>query len=163
MKRACLALCCCVAIVVFSSAGWGFELMGKTAPDFMLNTIDGSATLSLKDLRGSVVVIDFWASWCPPCRRSLPGLAALEQRLKGLKVLAVNIDDDRVKGVEFLRRNRIKVVALYDQDKQVVKRYDVSAMPSALIIDKHGVVRFVHVGYTESDLDQFKKEIEGLL
>jgi thiol-disulfide isomerase/thioredoxin len=163
MRKACLTLWCGLTLVAFTAVGSGFEFVGRKAPDFVLRTIDGNETFSLKDLRGNVVVLDFWASWCPPCRRSLPVLAAMEERLKGLKVLAVNIDDDRANGMEFLRRHRIKVTALYDQEKTVVRKYDVLEMPSALIIDKHGVVRFVHTGYSQDDLEQFKKQIEGLL
>ncbi|MDH3253337.1 MAG: TlpA family protein disulfide reductase, partial [Ignavibacteria bacterium] len=141
----------------------GPEWVGKPAPDFTLATIDGQSDLSLKDLRGYVVVLDFWASWCAPCRRSLPELALLESGMKGVKVLAINIDDERQNGIDFLKRNRVSVIALYDKDKEVVSRYDIPAMPSALIIDKKGIVRFLHVGYTADDLDGFKKQIEGLL
>ena len=141
----------------------GPEWVGKPAPGFSLRTMDGTATLSLGQLRGQVVVVDFWASWCAPCKRSLPQLAAMEANHPGLKVIAINIDDERQKAVEFLRKNRVKLIALYDEKKDVVTTYDVPVMPSALIIDRKGVVRYVHVGYTDDDLDQFKREIQGLL
>jgi cytochrome c biogenesis protein CcmG/thiol:disulfide interchange protein DsbE len=141
----------------------GPEWIGKPAPGFTLKTIDGVSDLSLEDLRGYVVVIDFWASWCAPCRRSLPGLALMESGMKGVKVLAINIDDEPQNGIEFLRRNRVSLIALYDRDKKVVSRYDIPAMPSALIIDKKGIVRFLHPGYTADDLESFRKQIEGLL
>jgi len=141
----------------------GPEWVGKPAPGFSLRTMDGTATLTLGQLRGQVVVVDFWASWCVPCKRSLPQLAAMEANHPGLRVIAINIDDERQKAVEFLRKNRIKLIALYDEKKDVVTTYDVPLMPSALIIDRKGVVRYVHVGYTDDDLDQFTREIQGLL
>ncbi len=146
-----------------TSLALGPEWTGKPAPDFTLKTIDGRASLSLHELQGSVVVIDFWASWCAPCRRSLPLLASLEASRKGVKVLAINIDDERKNGVEFLKRIRSSLVALYDEQKKVVTKYDVPSMPSAIIIDRHGIVRFIHAGYTENDLAEFRKEIDALL
>ena len=162
MKRSLFIL---FALVIFSTgaSALGPEWVGRVAPGFSLRTIDGTATLSLAQLRGHVVVVDFWASWCTPCKRSLPQLAAIEANHAGLKVIAINIDDERQRAVDFLKRNRVRLIALYDEKKDVVATYDVPVMPSALIIDKAGVVRFVHIGYTDDDLDQFKKEIQGLL
>jgi thiol-disulfide isomerase/thioredoxin len=147
-------------VVIQGARAFGPDWVGKSAPDFTLKTIDGTSDLSLKDFRGSVVVVDFWASWCAPCRRSLPELASLEAR--GVKVLAVNIDEDRKNGVEFLKRNNINLRALYDGKKAVASRYDVPAMPSALIIDKQGIVRYLHIGYGAEDLKEFKQQIERL-
>jgi thiol-disulfide isomerase/thioredoxin len=145
---------------VQAASAFGPDWVGKAAPDFTLKTLDGTSDLSLKDFRGNVVVIDFWASWCAPCRRSLPELASLES--KNVKVLAVNIDDVRQNGIEFLKRNRITLRALYDGEKRVASRYDVPAMPSALIIDKQGVVRYLHIGYGADDMNAFKQQIERL-
>ena len=141
----------------------GPEWFGGKAPDFTLETIDGRAKLSLSDLRGQVVVVDFWATWCAPCKRYLPRLAELEIAHDGVRVLAVNIDDERRNAVEFLKRNRIHLTALFDEKKEVVEEYGVSAMPSAFVIDKRGVVRFVHTGYTDNEVEQIKNEVEDLL
>ena len=115
------------------------------------------------DLRGKVVIIDFWATWCAPCRRSLPRLADLEANKKGVRVLAVNVDDERINAVEFIKQHNVKITSVYDVKKDVAGSYDVPAMPSALIVDRSGIVRFVHTGYTEKDLDLIKKEAESLL
>lgn len=140
-------------------AGW----IGKEAPDFALKTLDGGTSISLKGLRGNIIVVDFWASWCAPCRRSLPKLSALQANIRDVRVVAVNIDDERINGAEFLRRYGINVVSVYDEKKDVVRKYDIPAMPTALILDRKGIVRFVHEGYTDEDIEQFKKEIHGLL
>ncbi len=154
-----IAAACCVSTVY----ALGPEMIGKPAPAFTLRTVDGCSALSLADMRGQVVIIDFWASWCAPCQRSLPQLAALESGKAGIRILAINIDDDRANAVEFLKRNRVKLTSLFDETKKVADSYDVPEMPSALIIDKKGVVRFVHAGYTERDIEIMKKEVEGLL
>lgn len=78
-------------------------------------------------------------------------------------MLAVNIDDERSNAIEFLRRNKVKLTSLFDETKRVANRYDVPEMPSAVIVDKNGVVRFVHAGYTERDIEIMKKEVESLL
>jgi len=157
--RVMIATICCVSTVY----ALGPEMIGKPAPAFTLRTVDGRSALSLADTRGQVVIIDFWASWCAPCQRSLPRLAALEAGKSGIRILAINIDDDRANALEFLKRNRVKLTSLYDETKKVVDGYDVPEMPSALIIDRKGVVRFVHPGYAERDIEIMKKEVEGLL
>ncbi len=141
----------------------GPEWIGKPAPEFTLKTLDGKASHSLEDFMGQVVVIDFWASWCAPCRRSLPKLAALEAGLSGVKVLAVNIDDEQRNGAEFLKQYRVRLLALYDASKTVAAQYDIPAMPSAIVLDKRGIVRYIHPGYTDGDIETLKKEIQGLL
>ena len=157
------ALVAMIGLAVSSAAALGPDWVGKPAPSFSLKTIEGDKSLSLADLKGQVVVLDFWASWCAPCRRALPHMATIQAYNKGVQVVAVNIDDDRSNGIDFLKRNRVRVIALYDAQKSVAERYDVSAMPSALIIDRRGIVRYVHVGYTDEDLDQVEKEIKTLL
>jgi thiol-disulfide isomerase/thioredoxin len=141
-----------------ADAAW----IGKHAPDFTLRTIDNRASLTLSEFRGRIVIVDFWASWCGPCKRSLPQLSLLSSQYKDVTVLAVNIDDDRRNGVDFLRRSRIQLIALYDEKKSVVAAYDVSAMPSAFVVDRKGVVRFVHVGYSDVDIQELKRQIEEL-
>lgn len=139
------------------------DWIGKTAPDFSLETISGGGKISLKDFRGKVVLLDFWASWCAPCKRSLPELEKLEGRYPGLKVLTVNIDDDRKKAQEFMRRIQLDLTVLYDAGKTVAGTYELEAMPSALIIDQKGVIRYVAAGYTEKDLESLEAEIKALL
>jgi cytochrome c biogenesis protein CcmG/thiol:disulfide interchange protein DsbE len=154
-----------ISVALGSSIGYslGPEMIGKPAPSFTLKTVDGRASLSLADLRGQVVIIDFWATWCAPCRHSLPQLSTFEAGQHGVKVVAINIDDERENAIDFLKQNRVKMTSLYDESKHVVGSYDVPAMPSALVIDKDGVVRFVHGGYTENDIATMMKEARSLL
>lgn len=163
MLKSLLTLGIVTAIHASSTFAFGPEMIGKPAPAFRLQTIDGRSTISLEDCRGKVVIIDFWASWCAPCRRSLHKLAALEGANSGVRLLAVTVDDERKNAVEFLKRNSIKLTSLYDEMKRVADQYGVPEMPSALIIDARGVVRFVHAGYGESEIEVMRKEVEGLL
>ena len=163
MLKSLLTLGAVMVVYVSTVQAMGPGMIGKPAPTFTLKTINGRSAISLDDVRGKVVIIDFWATWCAPCRRSLPRLAALETGNSSLKLLAINVDDDRENAVDFLRRYHLNLTSLYDETKLVADRYDVPEMPSALIVDKLGVVRFVHAGYNESDIELMKKEIEGLL
>ena len=137
-------------------------MIGKSAPEFTLRTLDGSKSYSLSDFRGSVVLVDFWASWCAPCKRSLPRLAQIERSHKNVRVVTINIDDDRGNALSFFRRLNIPILSLFDPEKTVAAKYDVPEMPSALIVDKSGVVRYVHVGYSDSSFDTIVKHIEAL-
>ena len=163
MLKSLLTLGIVTAIHASSALALGPEMIGKPAPAFRLQTIDGRSTISLEDCRGKVVIIDFWASWCAPCRRSLHKLAALEAANSMVRLLAITVDDERQNAVEFLKRNSIRLTPLYDDMKRVAGQYGIPEMPSALIIDARGVVRFVHAGYSESEIEVMRKEVEGLL
>lgn len=163
MRRTVFALLAGCVLSVSTGYALGPEMIGKPAPSFTLKTVDGRASLSLADLRGNVVIIDFWATWCAPCRHSLPQLATLEAGQHGVKVIAINIDDERENAMAFLNSNRVHLISLYDEAKHVVGRYDVPAMPSALVVDKSGVVRFIHGGYTENDVATMMREARSLL
>ncbi|MCK6620502.1 MAG: TlpA family protein disulfide reductase [Calditrichaceae bacterium] len=141
-----------------SFADW----VGTPAPDFSLKTIGNQTQIALKDYRGKAVLLDFWASWCGPCKASLPQLQKLEAEYPGLKVLAVSIDDERKNALEFMKRLNLDLTALYDENKKVAETYRVEAMPSALLIDRQGVVRYTLSGYSEKRLQELKTEIEKL-
>lgn len=162
-SRVIILLIWALALYPGPASGSGPLHIGKAAPDFTLPTLDGKASLSLRDFRGQVVLVDFWASWCAPCKRSLPHLAGIENEFGGVKVVTVSVDDIRENGVEFLRRNRVKVTALHDRDKTVAKRFNIPAMPSAVIIDREGIIRYVHSGYVEEDIESMKKQLRELL
>ena len=138
-------------------------LRGKPAPAFELEMIGSRLPVALGDYRGRVVLMDFWASWCAPCKKSLPELADLASRFPGLRVLAVNIDDKRENALAFMRDAGVDLTVLYDGDKEVVARYDVAEMPTAVLIDRQGVVREVFAGYTEADIPDIVTAVRDVL
>jgi thiol-disulfide isomerase/thioredoxin len=138
--------------------------VGDRAADFSLQALDGSK-VKLSDLKGSVVVIDFWASWCVPCKKELPALDALARRYDGknIVILAVNIDKDRANAEKLLAQVKVSALKiLLDPDGRVAGAYDVPTMPSSYIIDAKGLVRHVHAGFTSGDEKKIAEEVEAL-
>lgn len=137
-----------------------------TAPAFSLPIIaNGEGNGSLESLRGSVAYIDFWASWCGPCRLSLPALDQLYQALSpaGLKVMAISVDVVAEDALDFLKRYNVSYPVAIDTEGDVPRAYSVNGMPSGYLLDKEGRVRAVHVGFKRGDEVALKAEIEALL
>jgi peroxiredoxin len=139
-------------------------LEGKVAADFELKDIDGK-TVKLSDAKGSVVVLDFWATWCPPCRAGLPHLAAASEKYKakGVKVYAVNQQEERETVAKFLAEQKLSLVALLDADGEVGKKYGVSGIPQTVVIGRDGNILKVFVGFNESDTNALPTAIEAAL
>jgi len=123
-------------------------LEGKPAPDFKLTAIDGS-TVALTDLKGSVTVLDFWATWCGPCVESLPHIDQINADLsdKGLKVYAVNLEEPKAQVQKFIVSKKLTLPVLLDTDGATAKKYLANAIPETVIIGKDGVVKKVFVGF----------------
>jgi peroxiredoxin len=128
--------------------------LGQIAPDFFLLDSTGRA-ISLYELRGRPVIINFWASWCGPCRNEMPDLNALyqsESAQHGLVVLAVNTDDDDRKGAEtFIHDKQLRFTILWDDKNEIRRRYNVRAYPTSFFIDRNGIIRAIRVGSMERD------------
>lgn len=137
--------------------------IGKKAPVFKLNLIGGDGAISLADYKGKVVLVDFWASWCAPCKISMPLLEALGKKYKDLIIIAVNVDDDESNAINFLNDLDLNLKAVYDSTKKVVESYNVPEMPTAYLIDQYGIVQYVHSGYKKADLRKLEFRIKGLL
>jgi len=138
---------------------------GAPAPAFRLPTFDSAAPVSLADLRGKVVFVDFWASWCSPCRQSLPLYDALRSDFAAADfvILAIGLDEDVADEKAFLAEHPVKYKTLQNSQGDVAKAFDLKGMPSSYLIDRDGIVRARHVGFTPKDIDVLKKEITGLL
>jgi len=137
---------------------------GSPAPDFTLKSAAGQ-NLRLGEQKGRVVMVNFWATWCGPCRIELPQLSRLQQKYgdAGFTMLGVNVDDDFSKATAVAQQLDVRFPVLYDDGKQVVKRYGVSAMPSSVLIDRDGRVRAVHLGYRAGDEAAYEDTIRALL
>ncbi len=124
------------------------SMTGKPAPDFALTDLQGHA-VKLSQLKGQVVVVDFWATWCPPCVRSMPVWDRIQKDLadKGVKVLAVNVREQKAEIEAFVRENSLGLTMLVDEAGKVAELYHATALPTTFIINREGVVQKVHVGF----------------
>ena len=134
------------------------------APDFTLRSVDGP-NLRLQEQRGRVVLVNFWATWCGPCRQEMPHLNRLYEKYRssGFVLLGVNVDDDQRNAVGVASKLGLTFPVLLDTDKKVSQLYDLSAMPATVLIDKDGRVKYLHRGYQSGYEDTYDKQIREML
>ncbi len=115
--------------------------------------------------RGRVVYLDFWASWCAPCRQSFPWMQAMQDAYaqQGLTIIAVNLDVNRADAEKFLLQYKPQFSVSYDTRGEVAGRYRIAGMPTSVIIDRHGVTRFTHVGFRPVDRTEYENQLRALL
>jgi peroxiredoxin len=152
------------AALLAACAGTAWAIAAGPAPDFTLKTMDGP-NLRLQEQRGRVVMVNFWATWCGPCRQEMPQLNKLYEKYRGsgFVLLGVNVDDDARNAASVASKIGVKFPVLLDTDKTVSKRYELATMPSTVIIDRDGKVRYVHRGYRDGFEDTYEKQIRELL
>ena len=135
---------------------------GQKAPSFSLPSLRGPR-VTLSALTGHVVVVDFWAQWCEPCKRELPELDKLAKALSGKATfVTVNIDKSRDNAQALVTQLGLSLDVLLDPSGATAATYDLPKMPSSYVIDKKGIVRFVHEGYETGDIERFKREVDEL-
>jgi len=159
------------ALVMVLSLGFSGGLMAASAPerspapapDVGWRTDVGE--LRLDELRGKVVYLDFWASWCTPCRESFPWMNALQERFadRGLEVVAVNLDKDAALVERFLERYPAQFTVAYDPSGATAARFQVKGMPSSYLIDRQGRVHLAHAGFREADQAELEARVSALL
>jgi peroxiredoxin len=161
---AALRIVACAAFAVIAGTASSAIAPATPAPDFTLHSMSGS-NLRLKEQRGRVVMVNFWATWCAPCRQEMPQLNRLYEKYRssGFMLLGVNVDDDPSKAAEVAAKLGVTFPVLLDADKTVSKLYDLNTMPSTVIIDRDGKVRYVHRGYLAGYEDNYEKQIRELL
>ena len=115
--------------------------------------------------KGKVIYVDFWASWCGPCKQSFPWMNAMQDKYgaKGLQVIAINLDNKRVDADRFLLKSPATFQILYDAKGDSAKSYAVKAMPSSLLIDRNGYVTYVHAGFRDEDRADLEAKINDAL
>lgn len=154
-----------VILAIFAASSLAASsLEGQAAPDFVLKS-SGGENLRLSEYRGDVVMINFWATWCGPCRQEMPLLDDLYSRYErvGFTLLGVNIDDDSRRAMKMIDELGVSFPVLFDESKEVSKLYAVSAMPVTILVDREGTVRHVHHGYKPGYEEKYLNEIRALL
>lgn len=151
----CSALLAPVAIAVDANA---------PAPDFSLTGAE-SRQVQLAALRGKLVYLDFWASWCAPCRRSFPWMNAMQEKYgaRGLVVVGVNVDQRHPDAERFLAQVPAKFTIAYDPQGAVPKLYAIKSMPSSILIDPQGRVLSVHAGFRDEERDELEGKLRAAL
>lgn len=152
-------------LLVISSLIVNLSIEAKTpAPDFTLKSKEGK-NVRLSELKGQVVLLNFWASWCGPCRQEMPVLDEIHNKYKnlGFSVLGINLDAKSKNAVNYLKNTPVTFPVLYDPKGVVSGQYGVQAMPSTVIIDRDGNVRHLHEGYKTGYGDDYKQQIKALL
>lgn len=144
---------------------WQVTAFAQSAPDFSLLVLDSSKKISLADVKGKVVYLDFWASWCGPCALSLPELEKLRSRFRhqGFEVLAINLDDSMDDARRFLEDKQISYPILVDGQQVTPEQYGITGMPTAFLLDRNGQLREVHKGYKKGDTELLASKIKALL
>ncbi len=153
-----------MAFVFLSNSVFALSV-GDRAPNFKLKNLVTGKSESLKMYRGKVVYLDFWASWCGPCRQSLPLLNELRSELKrkGFEVLAVNLDEDTKDAQNFLDEFPVSYPVLLDPKGKVPPKYDLPGMPTSFLIDKQGRIQKIHVGFKPKDMKGIRSEVISYL
>lgn len=134
-------------LVAEPTAAQPAPLVGHPAPEFALTAVDGSQ-IALSDLRGQVVLINLWATWCPPCRAEMPAIQQAYERFhaQGFTVLAVNQQEDGATVVQYMHDQRLTFPVLLDSDARVGATYQARVLPSSFFVDRRGIIRAVYRG-----------------
>lgn len=137
----------------------------EPAPDFTLPTFPDDAGISLQELKGRVVYLDFWATWCPPCRKSFPWMDEMHARYKdeGLTIIAVSVDKKRELIEEFIEQRQPAFTVAHDPSGKVAKAYRLRGMPSSYLIDRNGLLVKTHLGFRDKDKATLEAAIQALL
>jgi peroxiredoxin len=150
-------------IIVAASAAFAGDA-GGPAPAFTLAALDGSQA-ALAQYKGQVVMVNFWATWCGPCQQEMPLLDQMYKKYKpaGFTLIGVNVDKEAPPVKELLARKPVSFPVMLDPANQVSKAYHVDEMPSSVIIDRKGRIRYVHRGYRPGDENDYQDRIRQLI
>jgi thiol-disulfide isomerase/thioredoxin len=139
--------------------------IGQPAPAFSLPLRGGSAPLGLDQLHGQVVMVNFWASWCEPCRKEFPLLDQIYKKYKpaGFTLIGVNVEPDAKDAEGFIAKTPVSFPIVFDKDSAVSKLYRVSGMPTTVLVDRKGVLRWVHRSYVPGDENEYLNQVRAIL
>lgn len=140
------------------------SLAQEVAPDFTLKSNSGE-NLRLAEQRGKVVMLNFWATWCAPCRKEMPLLDDLYNRYNaaGFELYGVNVEPESEPADKMAGEMGLSFPILYDTDSKVSRLYSVDAMPTTVVIDRDGNIRYVNRGYRDGDEEKYREQIRELI
>jgi peroxiredoxin len=149
---------------LLASMGAAADIDKSAAPDFALKSNSGE-NLRLSEFRGDVVMINFWASWCGPCRQEMPLLDELYGQYEpmGFTILGVNVEEDSTQAKQMLKDSPVNFPVLFDNQSEVSKLYKVIAMPSTVLVDRDGNVRYLHQGYKPGFEEAYQQQVRALI
>jgi cytochrome c biogenesis protein CcmG/thiol:disulfide interchange protein DsbE len=130
-----------------------------------VSTVQADSSVDLHGFQGRVVYLDFWASWCGPCRQSFPWMESMKSTYggQGLEIIAINLDGNRADAEKFLKRFLPTFDVRFDPKGEIAEFYKVRDMPSSVLIDRHGVTRFIHAGFRPIDGPAYESQMRELL
>jgi len=158
--------CAGIAALLVLASGDAFAIEpGQPAPGFKRPLLGGSTEISLSDYRGKVVYVDFWASWCPPCLSAMPALESLRGEFpkSDFQILAVNLDKKSKKALKTLGKQKVGYPSVADPGGRLPTSYGLETMPTSYLIDRRGIVRYVHEGFRSGDENKLRDEIRRLV
>lgn len=163
-----LAACGGAAGAGAQDASGANPLIGAPAPEFAAELVTGEGPASLQESNGKIVIVDFWATFCEPCKKSFPKYQELVDQFGGeVAVVAVSVDEpenaSKEQIEEFARNTGVKFPILWDKTHAVAEKYKPPTMPTSFVIDKQGIVRHVHAGYKAGEENALSAEIKALL
>lgn len=134
-------------------------------PEFKLPTLTSGKMVDIKKLRGKVVYVDFWASWCGPCRKSMPQFKLLYSKLasKGFEIVAINLDENDADAKRFLNQVPVNYTVLRDASGKTPEQFGVKVMPTGYLLDRFGLIRYTHEGFRDGDAQKLEAQIKKLL
>lgn len=138
--------------------------IGNSAPDFTLPSTSGKK-VSLSEFKGRVVLIDFWATWCPPCRYSTPAMVRLNHKMKDkdFTIIGVSVDDSMEDVLPYVRKENVKHVVVHDSSNRAGLSYGVRSIPAFFLLDKEGIIRKQYIGFSPTLEQEIEREALGLL
>ncbi len=157
----------CFALLFFTTNSAHAIDLGQVAPEFSIpgKLKDAKNTIKLSDYRGKLVYLDFWASWCGPCKKSFPWMNAMQEKFgaQGLSIIAINLDTKSDDSEIFLSKIPANFLIGFDSQGVLAKQYQVKAMPSSILIDRDGKILALHKGFNEASAKKTEQQISEQL
>lgn len=151
-------------LLIGCAASVGAVQEGSPVPGCPAVLPGSSERLNFGAYEGKVLLVDFWATWCPPCKKSMPFLNSLrnEYLKKGFEVVAINVDENTEEAQRFLKAHPVDYVTAFDSSGECPRVFEVKAMPSSYLVDRQGKVRAIHLGYRDEDREGIRKQVDAL-